>query len=134
MPHFTVGVIGLIRDDADRYLMVRKGLYQAGKWGFPGGFARRGESPADTLRRELDEEASIECKRYRFVATHKQPWARHYDIVLAVDEFTESDAPRTSWVEVSECGWFTLAELRAKDDLTREAHYYLVKEPEVLGI
>lgn len=131
MPLFTVGVIGLVRDDEGRYLMVRKGLYQAGMWGFPGGFARNRENPGDSLRRELREETSVLCWRYHVAATYKQPWARHYDVVLVVDEFTVSSAPRKSWLEISECGWFTLAQLRAMDNLTREARC-LLNECDVL--
>src|ERR1700751_3557193 len=47
----------LIRDDADRVLLVR---HVGGWWSLPAGAVDPGETPAEAARRETREEASVE--------------------------------------------------------------------------
>lgn len=53
----TVGVRGLVRNEAGEVLLVRH-TYMRG-WFLPGGGVSRGETMPDALIRELDEEAGI---------------------------------------------------------------------------
>jgi len=57
---FIHGVSGVILDGQGRVLLLQHRFWKGQQWGLPGGLARRGESLADTLRRELLEEAGIE--------------------------------------------------------------------------
>ena len=125
MPHFTVGVLAVVRDDDGAFLMVRSGIRQVGAWGFPGGFVRRRETPEMSLARELEEEALVRPHGHRFVATYKQPWARHYDMVLAVEEFSILPGPRKSRREVLEFDWFTVAQIADLEHRTRETEYFM---------
>ncbi len=52
---------GLILDDAGRLLACRRpeGKHLGGKWEFPGGKVEDGESPAEALIRELEEELGV---------------------------------------------------------------------------
>lgn len=55
----TIGVRIIVRDDAERVLLVRH-TYSPG-WHFPGGAIDRRETAADAAARELREEARIEA-------------------------------------------------------------------------
>lgn len=57
---FGVGVCGVVRADDGRVLLLRHRLWPPdGQWGFPSGFARRGELLSDTIVREVREETGL---------------------------------------------------------------------------
>jgi ADP-ribose pyrophosphatase YjhB (NUDIX family) len=57
---FGVGVTGIVRAQDGRVLLLRHRLWApAGQWGFPSGFARRGETFQETIVREVREETAL---------------------------------------------------------------------------
>src|SRR5580692_5535686 len=64
---FSVGVTGVVRADDGRLLLLRHRLWpQDMQWGFPGGFAKRGEQFTETVVREVREETGLTVSvRYR---------------------------------------------------------------------
>src|SRR6185437_6714582 len=57
---FGVGVTGIVRAQDGRVLLLRHRLWPAeGQWGFPSGFAQRGETFQDTVVREVREETGL---------------------------------------------------------------------------
>jgi len=66
----------LIQDDVGRLLIARRpeGKALAGFWEFPGGKIEIGESPADALERELNEELLIETEVFEIL----DPVEHHY--------------------------------------------------------
>ena len=57
---FGVGVTGIVRAQDGRVLLLRHRLWPAeGQWGFPSGFAQRGEKFQDTVVREVREETAL---------------------------------------------------------------------------
>lgn len=68
---------GVIMDDEGRFLLGRRadGTFYPGYWEFPGGKVEAGETPAQALVRELDEELGIRVQALR-------PWLvreHHYE-------------------------------------------------------
>ena len=60
--HFLVGTAALVRDGDGRILLARHTYRRRAPWGLPGGWVRRGESPADALVRELREETALDIE------------------------------------------------------------------------
>jgi 8-oxo-dGTP diphosphatase len=59
-PKFTVGVVGLVRDEEGRVLLLRHTYRRSKPWGLPGGGLHPHESLEGCLRREIREEVGIE--------------------------------------------------------------------------
>lgn len=58
---FDCGVTGVVGDGDGRVLLLRHRFWDPEQqWGFPGGFAKRGEQPRDTVVREVREETGLE--------------------------------------------------------------------------
>ncbi|NUP60917.1 MAG: NUDIX domain-containing protein [Nonomuraea sp.] len=65
---FMVGVTGLVRDADGRVLVLKHRLWQEGRqWGFPTGFARRGETFERTVEREVLEETGLRVRTGRLL-------------------------------------------------------------------
>lgn len=56
---FLAGAVGLLRDEAERVLLVKHRFRVPFPWGLPGGFIAHDESFAEGLSRELKEELGI---------------------------------------------------------------------------
>ncbi len=53
---YRKGVNILVLDEQNNYLLVQKTNFDSHQWGFPGGGSEEGDSPEDTVYRELKEE------------------------------------------------------------------------------
>jgi ADP-ribose pyrophosphatase YjhB (NUDIX family) len=57
---FLVGVIGIIRDERDRVLVLEHRFRTPNAWGLPGGYIDHGETLGEGLVREIQEEVGLE--------------------------------------------------------------------------
>jgi ADP-ribose pyrophosphatase YjhB (NUDIX family) len=103
---------GVIRT-GDRLLLVKplRG-FNAGQWTLPGGFVSYGESPAQAVQREVEEEVGARCRVGKLLDVHSFLGKRSfytwhmfsYDVALLSEDF--HPAPD----EIEEVRWFSLAE------------------------
>jgi len=57
---FGIGVTGVVRTADGQVLLLRHRFWPASsQWGFPGGFAKRGETFEETVVREVHEETGL---------------------------------------------------------------------------
>jgi 8-oxo-dGTP pyrophosphatase MutT (NUDIX family) len=121
----TVGVRGLVRDEAGRVLLVRHS-YAAG-WYFPGGGVERGETTLTALTRELDEEAGVILTGTpRFVglyANFREFKSDH--VAFYVIEAGQYELVERSSFEIAEYRFFALDAL--PDETTRATRARLVE-------
>jgi 8-oxo-dGTP diphosphatase len=58
-PWVTVGAVGAVVDPAGNVLLVKHVFHPKHPWGLPGGWMNRGETPDQTVQRELREETGL---------------------------------------------------------------------------
>jgi ADP-ribose pyrophosphatase YjhB (NUDIX family) len=76
---YTVGVSGVVLDDAGRVLLLRNRFRYSRSWQLPGEFLTRGETLDGALAREIEEEAGLEVRVERqIVARVARP--QHLDV------------------------------------------------------
>lgn len=118
---FGVGVTGIVRAADGRVLLLRHRLWpEDGQWGFPSGFAERGETFQETVVREVREETGLTVRVGRLAELRSGFRYRvevYYEAVLVGG----TDALALDAREILEARLFTLDELpRAMPRLHRE--------------
>jgi 8-oxo-dGTP diphosphatase len=108
----TIVVTAAIVKDHGRYFVTRrlKGTHLEGLWEFPGGKIEAGESLADGLRRELQEElgTEVEVGEEVFTVTHHYP-DRSVELHFLACTFLNAPVPLLG----QEMRWVPREELRS---------------------
>lgn len=110
IPHYDV-CAGVIWREDGRILIAQRPLdgLLGGLWEFPGGKVQPGESLAEALRREIDEELGIEIEAGRTLATIKHTFT-HFRITLyAMHARYVSGVPQN--LEVANHAWVRFDDL-----------------------
>ncbi len=84
--HPVVGVLGVARDEAGRYLLIRRS--DTGTWGMPGGTLEWGETLRTALEREVYEETGATVTKIgRLVGVYSRPDRdpRFHAVTVAVE-------------------------------------------------
>lgn len=125
-PRLRQAARAVVLDPDDRVLLVEFTFPHAVVWATPGGGLAEGETDADALRRELDEEAGLvelEIGPLVWNRTHLEPfgqgrWTGQTERFYLVRTPAFEPAPRLSWEQLREEGmtavrWWDLDELEA---------------------
>ena len=115
-----IAAYGVVRDDEGRLLLARAAPYLTlrGRWFLPGGGVLHGESPADSLRREIEEESGLMVKVGELldalsdVRTVPDGTSLHtVRLIYQVDSWEGTLRPEAEGT-TDAVGWFTLEEVR----------------------
>jgi len=106
-PKVTLGAVGILFDAEGRVLLVEHTLHPQTPWGLPGGWVNRGEEPAAAVRRELQEELSINVIVGQVILIGV-PFPNHLDTAFLCHT---DDSVGTLSFELLDYGWFHLDEL-----------------------
>lgn len=98
-----VGVALVGFDDDGRILMLNHVFHPVARWGVPGGWLNRGESPAECALRELREETGLTAKLGPVVHVSHERIPPHIGIAYAAT--IESGEIRLS-SEILEADWY----------------------------
>jgi 8-oxo-dGTP diphosphatase len=120
-PAYTVGAICVIERSDGGVLLVR--LSYRNSWGLPGGLLKRGETPADAARREVQEEARLEVDLVGDPAVVVDAPAQRVDVIFRARPAAgvDPDSARASSPEIVEVGWFPREDLPDLQFETSEA-------------
>ena len=108
-PSFHVGALCVIERADGALLLLRQSYRRKEAWGFPGGLLKRGEEPADAVRREIREELGVEVDVDDAPMVVVEARYRRVDVIfrgrLAGDE-PDPPPPAPASPEIVEVQWF----------------------------
>lgn len=112
-PSYRVGALCVVERADNALLMVRPSYRRRG-WGFPGGFLKRAEKPADAAVREVREELGLEVEVNDNPVVVVDPRYRRVDVIfngrIKGEESAAGDV-RPQSPEVLAAGWFLPSDL-----------------------
>ena len=108
----TLHVVAAVVEREGSFFLTRRqaGVHLAGLWEFPGGKVGDGESHADALRREMQEELGVDVAVGSLVSTASHAYDdRHVTLYFYACELLGTPRPMLG----QEMRWVPRAELRA---------------------
>jgi 8-oxo-dGTP pyrophosphatase MutT (NUDIX family) len=72
-PRHRVGAVGAVFDQGGQVLVVEHVFRTDFPWGLPGGWIKRGEDPAATVRREIEEELGLKVDVKQVLVSEQIP-------------------------------------------------------------
>jgi 8-oxo-dGTP diphosphatase len=117
-PALTADAVVLtIQDQKPRVLLIQRGGEPfAGRWALPGGFVEEGESAAEGVLRELEEEAGIRGVRFEQLRTFDAPGRDPRGWTVSVAHVALIDPTRVHPVaadDAADARWWPTAQLPA---------------------
>lgn len=107
----VLAVSAVVVDD-DRLLLVRRGPGPAGGyWALPGGKVDAGETVAEAVVRELEEETELEGVCNGLVGVHEHFEDDVHYVILAYDVLLSSGDDPVAGSDAAEAVWVPLADL-----------------------
>jgi len=101
----TIGVRGLVVNAAGELLLVRHS-YGGRKWFLPGGGRRRGESPDETLVREMREETGLDVEALGLAGVYFYTGQFKRDHIYIFECQPVGGDLKPAGGEIADIGWF----------------------------
>jgi NAD+ diphosphatase len=113
MHHFprTDPVVIMLAVDGDACLLGRQPRFPKGMYSALAGFVEPGETIEAAVRREILEEAGVECDAVRYFAS--QPWPFPSSLMIGCFAHARGRAFEVDRVELEDARWFSRHETRA---------------------
>lgn len=110
--HFprTDPVVIMLVTDGERCLLGRQKQFIKGMWSCLAGFVEPAETIEDAVRREIYEEAGIECTDVRYYKA--QPWPFPYSLMIGCTARAVTTDLNVDRNELEDARWFTRAEVK----------------------
>ena len=105
----TDPVVIMLVLDGDRVLLGRQASWPAGRYSALAGFVEPGESLEEAVAREVHEEAGVEVRNARYIAS--QPWPFPSSLMLGFFADYAGGEPHVRDAELEDVRWFSRAEL-----------------------
>src|SRR6266542_218499 len=112
-PKYTVGVTGIVFDDAGKVMLLRHTFRRRYRWGLASGWVKRGERLDAALHREIAEETSLRAHVERLFRVRTDKFNRMVEVVYLCRYRDGTFRPSS---EVTELRWC------APDDLPEGVH------------
>jgi NAD+ diphosphatase len=96
--------------DGERCLLGRQKQFIKGMWSCLAGFLEPGETIEDAVKREIFEEAGIECTDVRYYKA--QPWPFPYSLMIGCTARAVTTDIRVDRTELEDARWFTRSEVQ----------------------
>lgn len=129
VPEVCVGAIAV---DSDCLLMIRRGRGPAaGEWSIPGGRVQQGETLAEAVVRELQEETGLEGVCADFVGWVERIGDDFHHVILDFNVTLLDERDPTAGDDAAEAAWVPLhdvAELNLVDGLAEFLHEHGILE------
>jgi NAD+ diphosphatase len=111
--HFprTDPVVIMLAVDGDRCLLGRQARFPKGMYSALAGFVEPGETIEEAVRREIHEEARIECGAVRYIAS--QPWPFPSSLMIGCLAEARTREIVVDGQELEDARWFTRDEVEA---------------------
>lgn len=116
-PRFFIGVVAVIFDNDGRVVLFHHTYKSVHPWALPGGWMKRGEEPAETIRREIREEAGLEVEILAPLAAITGPVYPNAEIIYLAKLLGGTFRPSR---EVDEIRFFALEDLPDLQPYQRE--------------
>jgi NAD+ diphosphatase len=105
----TDPVVIMLVTDGDRVVLGRQASWPAGRYSALAGFVEPGESLEEAVAREVREEAGVEVRGVRYVAS--QPWPFPTSLMLGFFAEHAGGEPHVRDAELEDVRWFTREDL-----------------------
>ncbi len=102
-------VVIMLAEHDDRLLLGRQPHYPPGRYSALAGFVEPGESMEAAVARELKEEAGIDVKEVRYLAS--QPWPFPSSLMIGAHALAIDDSLTVDMNELDDARWFTRQEV-----------------------